>query len=325
MGSASNILNNPEVLREIKKVFGEETASNILVDISREEKKVEVQERLKEAKDEARKAEKSIEISTATMDVEDLPVWEHEGERVVTLAQIDAVHGRIPGTAKQNFANNRERFIEGKDYFVVNRDDFEQQKKSAGGKKHSLNDDFDVSRGLILITEWGYLMLVRTFKDDLSWEIQRELVEGYFRAKNHAQMPNYGDRRIEEMSESEWKRYESLLKIAAQSKQLTRKDVIALLAELDVYLDDTDEQVNPNSPHMDYIRTLKVEELEGSTKKSVYAGYVSWCTANAHRPLVHAQFGKEVMKIFNCDSSLVNRRNGNRETIYRNVSLREVK
>lgn len=37
--------------------------------------------------------------------------------------------------------------------------------------------------GLILITETGYLMLVKSFTDDLAWNVQRELVKNYFRAK----------------------------------------------------------------------------------------------------------------------------------------------
>ena len=35
-----------------------------------------------------------------------------------------------------------------------------------------------------LITESGYLMLVKSFTDDLAWKVQRELVKGYFRAKS---------------------------------------------------------------------------------------------------------------------------------------------
>ena len=36
---------------------------------------------------------------------------------------------------------------------------------------------------MTLITESGYLMLVKSFTDDLAWEVQRELVKGYFRVK----------------------------------------------------------------------------------------------------------------------------------------------
>ena len=37
--------------------------------------------------------------------------------------------------------------------------------------------------GGIIITESGYLMLVKSFDDDISWEVQRSLVNTYFKAK----------------------------------------------------------------------------------------------------------------------------------------------
>ena len=36
---------------------------------------------------------------------------------------------------------------------------------------------------LKLLTQTGYLMIVKSFTDDLSWAIQRELVNGYFAAR----------------------------------------------------------------------------------------------------------------------------------------------
>lgn len=39
---------------------------------------------------------------------------------------------------------------------------------------------------ITLITESGYLMLVKSFTDDLAWKVQRELVNFYFRGKSPA-------------------------------------------------------------------------------------------------------------------------------------------
>ncbi|MDC4242763.1 hypothetical protein NE398_21855, partial [Clostridium tertium] len=39
----------------------------------------------------------------------------------------------------------------------------------------------------LLITESGYLMLVKSLQDDLAWKVQRELVNNYFRAKQIVQ------------------------------------------------------------------------------------------------------------------------------------------
>lgn len=42
--------------------------------------------------------------------------------------------------------------------------------------------------GIALMTEQGYLMLVKPFSDDLAWEVQRQLVNSYFRAKKLSQV-----------------------------------------------------------------------------------------------------------------------------------------
>lgn len=39
------------------------------------------------------------------------------------------------------------------------------------------------ARGLIFITESGYLILTKFFTDDLAWEVHRQLVNCYFRVK----------------------------------------------------------------------------------------------------------------------------------------------
>ncbi|MDU6416631.1 MAG: ORF6N domain-containing protein, partial [Mixta calida] len=38
-----------------------------------------------------------------------------------------------------------------------------------------------ITGDVTLVFEFGYLMLVKPFKDDLSWQVQRELVNAYFR------------------------------------------------------------------------------------------------------------------------------------------------
>lgn len=104
----------------------------------------------------------------------ELEIKEYGGQRVVTFGDVDRVHQRPSGIARRNFANNRKRFIEGEDFYKISRSDvgvnFTQtygfNKKAASGT---------------LITETGYLMLVKTFTDDLAWDVQRELVKRYFR------------------------------------------------------------------------------------------------------------------------------------------------
>ena len=108
---------------------------------------------------------------TVTINKTELPIKEYQGQRVVTMKEIDAVHQRPEGTAERNFRANEKRFIEGTDFFRVS--------KSQSDEIRGLEIP---NRGLTLITESGYLMLVKSFTDDLAWAVQRQLVNVYFRA-----------------------------------------------------------------------------------------------------------------------------------------------
>ncbi|ANF84617.1 hypothetical protein A7J50_1178 [Pseudomonas antarctica] len=104
----------------------------------------------------------------------ELPIVEYRGQRVVTLAMIDEVHQRVDGTAARNFRENRQRFIEGADYFLL--------AKSQNLEIQGLGAEIP-NRGLIVLTEQGYLMIVKSLTDDLAWDVQRQLVNRYFRAE----------------------------------------------------------------------------------------------------------------------------------------------
>lgn len=103
----------------------------------------------------------------------DIAIKEYKGKRVVTFKDIDAVHERPDGTARRNFNTNKKRFVEGEDFFVVGSDEI----RTSRIIPISDNDFMDKT----LITESGYLMLVKSFTDDLAWKVQRQLVNAYFK------------------------------------------------------------------------------------------------------------------------------------------------
>ncbi|WP_277964616.1 ORF6N domain-containing protein [Pseudomonas sp. RIT-To-2] len=110
-----------------------------------------------------------------------MPIVEYRGQRVVTLAMIDQVHGRPEGTAKRNFGEHRDRFIEGRHCFEVSRDEIRTE----------LPVDVFSSRAPrgVLVTERGYLLLVKSLNDDLAWDVQEQLVEQYFRPATAPVLP----------------------------------------------------------------------------------------------------------------------------------------
>lgn len=76
---------------------------------------------------------------------------------------------------EQHLIGNKDRFSLGEDYFVC--------------ETYEAKELFGISapNGIALMTEQGYLMLVKPFSDDLSWEVQRQLVNGYFKVRKLAE------------------------------------------------------------------------------------------------------------------------------------------
>ncbi|MDY4669021.1 MAG: ORF6N domain-containing protein [Oliverpabstia sp.] len=97
-----------------------------------------------------------------------LQIKEYRGKRVVTFKDIDTVHKRPEGTARKRFNDNRRHFVSGVDFFKISPSEF----RTAIG-----NMDSRQQNEVTLMTETGYLMLVKSFTDDLAWKVQRELVK----------------------------------------------------------------------------------------------------------------------------------------------------
>lgn len=113
-------------------------------------------------------------------EVHEVTVKEFKGQRVVTLKDVDNLHRRPSGTARRTYKANSKFMTEGEDYFVRN--------------TYEAFQDYGVKapNGLILLTESGYLLLVKTFTDNLAWMVQKQLINAYFKIKQaviEAQIP----------------------------------------------------------------------------------------------------------------------------------------
>lgn len=102
----------------------------------------------------------------------------YNNQPVVTFKDIDLVHERPEGTASRNFRTNKKHFIENIDFYYMNVDKCKNDEIRRFG--------IESPRGGYLFTESGYLMLVKSFTDDLAWEVQRQLVNSYFRLKEES-------------------------------------------------------------------------------------------------------------------------------------------
>lgn len=113
----------------------------------------------------------------------EIPYLTYSGQPVLTFALIDKVHNRVEGTASRNFRANRQRFIGGEDFYELDSNSLDEFRRNHPGVIG------ESAQHATLITESGYLMLVKSFTDDLSWQIQRQLVKLYFRVKELAEQP----------------------------------------------------------------------------------------------------------------------------------------
>lgn len=121
-------------------------------------------------------------MNTVSICNRNIQIKEYNGHRVVTLKDVDTVHQRPTGTAKKNFQNNRKHLILNEDYFEITRKElrekFSPNSESLKGNPRLIT---------YLLTESGYLLLVKSFTDDLAWDVQRQLVNIYFTARDMVQ------------------------------------------------------------------------------------------------------------------------------------------
>ncbi|WP_158785435.1 ORF6N domain-containing protein [Pantoea sp. BAV 3049] len=118
-----------------------------------------------------------------------LPALEYQGQRVVTLPMIDEAHERPEGTARNAFHRNFRHFIAGEDFVKVTPDEYRgltsgmhsAYYECASVKRTRKNSPDKITEDVTLFFESGYLVVVKSFRDDLSWQVQRELVRAYFR------------------------------------------------------------------------------------------------------------------------------------------------
>ena len=188
----------------------------------------------------------------------DISIKEYNGHRVVTFKDVDLVHNRPEGTARKRFNDNKKHFIEGEDFFV--------RKTDEAAKDYGIV----APNGLVLLTEQGYLMLVKSFTDDLAWKVQRQLVNSYFRVRHIVDDRLSPETKmlftmINQIAESELQ--------AKQAKELAQKAIEttesikeAVMPIFDNWREETNEkfnriQKNADKPFKD-LRTEMYAELE---------------------------------------------------------------
>ena len=107
----------------------------------------------------------------------EIELKEYNGERVVTAWDIETLHEKDVREINQQFKRNINNLIENEDYFVVDRSYISE---SLAVIQNFIPNNV---KEIILFTESGYILLTKTFTDERSWNIQRQLVKSYFKLK----------------------------------------------------------------------------------------------------------------------------------------------
>src|SRR3989304_4438614 len=118
---------------------------------------------------------------------------EYKGQRVLTLRPVDELHEKPKGSARVRFSEHKAQLTEGEDYFMVPYDIWSSDPSLSVLVLRQTDYQKGGHRGeLTFLTESGYLLLVKIFDDPMAWQVQRRLVNIYFRAQETARHPRAG-------------------------------------------------------------------------------------------------------------------------------------
>ena len=125
---------------------------------------------------------------------EEIEIKEYNNERVITAWDISRLHGRDVREITQNFNYVKEKMILNEDYFIISKENISESK--------ILIQDFIPNnvKEIILFTESGYLLLAKTFTDDKSWKVQRQLVKSYFKLRELKEKVEAGEIEIKKVN-----------------------------------------------------------------------------------------------------------------------------
>lgn len=111
--------------------------------------------------------------------MQELQVLEKDGVRVLTTKQLAEAYESDVIHIKQNFANNKRRFVEGKHYILLTGEDLKSFKNEV--------ENFDLVAKTVnrtyLWTEKGALLHAKSLNTDKAWEVYDYLVDSYFRSR----------------------------------------------------------------------------------------------------------------------------------------------
>ncbi|MCM4101908.1 ORF6N domain-containing protein [Clostridioides difficile] len=157
-----------------------------------------------------------------------LQVIERNNERVLTTQQLADVYETDVRNISNNFNNNKERFIEGKHYFLLQGDDLKTFKGI-----HTKYESLKFTSKMYLWTERGANRHCKILDTDKAWEQFDNLEETYFKVKQQ-KLTCIEDVLIESLKEMKDLRLQvnqaNNIALEAKTEVKTIKEVVSLNA-----------------------------------------------------------------------------------------------
>ena len=170
-----------------RELLQEKTDSNNLDNIQKEQTSTKVNENIK-------RRDEKMSSNLITIADKEIELKEYNGERVVTAWDIAELHEKEISKVNENFKYNIDKFIENEDYYVLQRNKFSESEIPI---QNFIPNNV---KEIILFTESGYLLLTKTFTDERSWNIQRQLVKSYFKLKELKEKVESGEIEIKKVN-----------------------------------------------------------------------------------------------------------------------------
>lgn len=105
---------------------------------------------------------------------------EFKNQRIMTTSVIAESYEVVERKITDNFNNNKERYQQGKHYYLLQGEELKQFK----GDNENFGFATNINK-LYLWTEKGALLHAKSLNTDKAWEVYDQLVETYFRTKEN--------------------------------------------------------------------------------------------------------------------------------------------
>lgn len=109
----------------------------------------------------------------------ELKIIEHKNQRVLLTSQLAESYGTTNKVISNNFNNNKERYEEGKHYFLLQGG----EKKEFISNCPKIYDGLKNAKTIYLWTERGAFLHAKSLNTDKAWEVYDSLVEHYFQSR----------------------------------------------------------------------------------------------------------------------------------------------